>query len=202
MDYDEVIESWPDAPKEVAKEMVAKYGEPDEVTPSHVIWHNNGPWKKTTVYRDEIEHKFPKPHTDLLEQSINYKVPVEKFSELAEFDGSVIIERTKGVMAARCDKEGANTLALNLADEIIRDEKTVDEARQTYAEQIMAMMAKQEAPYTEKLMFKVPTGNTEDPDESVITESMMNKAKEGTKDAWEDIKGAFTATAHRISGKK
>lgn len=202
MNYEEAIENWPDTPKEVAQEMVDKYGEPDEVTPSHIIWHNNGPWKRTTVYRDEIEHKFPKPHTDLLEQTINYRVPVEKFSELAEFDGSVIVERTKGEMSARCDKEGANMLALNLADEIIRDEKTVDEARQKYAEQIVAMMAKQSAPYTEKLMFKVPAGNTGDPDESVITESMMNKAREGTQDAWEDIKGAFASTAHRISKKK
>ena len=39
------------------------------------------------------------------------------FDELAAFDGAVIVERTKGEMSARCDREAANVLALNLVSE-------------------------------------------------------------------------------------
>jgi hypothetical protein len=53
-------------------------------------------------------------------------VPPDKFDELAEYDGSVIVERTKGEIAARCDLEGANFLALNLAHEIVTGKRSVD----------------------------------------------------------------------------
>ena len=66
-------------------------------------------------------------------------------------------------MSARCDAEGANFLALNLADEIVRGKRTVSDARKMYLEQIMLMKAMKPAPYTEKLMFAMMSG-TNDPD--------------------------------------
>ena len=32
-----------------------------------------------------MPHTFPKPHTDLLEQFIDYRVPVDKYDELAAY---------------------------------------------------------------------------------------------------------------------
>ena len=54
---------------------------------------------------------FPKPHQDVLEQTICYRVPPDKQDELAGFDGSVMSKGTKGDMSARCDREPANILA-------------------------------------------------------------------------------------------
>jgi hypothetical protein len=48
---------------------------------------------------------------------------------LAVFDGSVLVDRTKGEMSARCEGEAANFLALNLADEIVHGKKDVATAR-------------------------------------------------------------------------
>jgi len=45
------------------------------------------------VTRAFYEHNFPAPHIDAVEYFIDYRVPVEKFGALAEFDGSVIVER-------------------------------------------------------------------------------------------------------------
>jgi hypothetical protein len=42
---------------------------------------------------------------------IDYRVPPEKFTELAIFDGSVIVERTADEVSARCHDEQANFLA-------------------------------------------------------------------------------------------
>jgi hypothetical protein len=151
--------------------MVKKYGPPDEATESMLIWHNNDPWKKTIIYREEVPHKFPKPHTDLLEQVINYQVPPDKFDELARFDGSVIVERTKGEMSARCDREEANMLALNLAHDIITDQRTVEDARKAYAENIKSFMNNKPGHYMQELQFKLPARDTADPDKTVIEEA-------------------------------
>jgi hypothetical protein len=52
----------------------------------------------------------------------------------------VIVERTKGEISARCDKEVANILALNLANDIIEDKRSVEEARQYYADAMMQVL--------------------------------------------------------------
>lgn len=161
---DEVLASWPETPHEVAMTIIEKYGQPDGVTESRLIWHDNGPWKTTIVYRDVVQHDFPVPHPDLLEQVIDYQVPPDMFDDLAVYDGSVIVERTKGTMAARCDKEEMNLLALNLAHDVVTGQRTVEEARQFYAETAMAFMNGETPPYTQALQFEVPSG-TPDPDQ-------------------------------------
>ncbi len=155
---------WPEVSQKAAQSMIQKYGPPAEVTPTMLVWHKNGPWKRTVVYKDPVPHKFPKAHEDVLEQFVSYRVPTDKFDELAQFDGSVIVERTKGVISARCDKEPMNILALNLAHDVATGKKSVDEARKAYAQQAMAFMKKESAPYTEKLQFE-PQENSGDPDE-------------------------------------
>jgi hypothetical protein len=52
--------------------------------------------ERTELFRDGVPHEFPKEHTDYLEQFIDYHVPPEAADELTTYDGSVMIERTKG----------------------------------------------------------------------------------------------------------
>lgn len=162
------IKDWPEVSQRAAKDMVQKYGEPDETTDTLWIWYDNGDWKRTVLSSKPIEHKFPKPHQDVLLQTINYDVPVDKFDELAEYDGSVIAERTAGELSARCDREEANYLALNLAHEIIEGNKSVQQARTEYGEAIKSFM-QDETPKTMKsFAFRTPRRNTEDPDKAII----------------------------------
>jgi hypothetical protein len=157
------LSGWPQSSRDAAMDQQRKYGMPHEVTPTMLVWNGNGPWKRTVISRQETPHNFPAPHPDVMEQVISYRVPPEMVDDLARYDGSVIVERTKGELSARCDKEGANFLALNLAHEIVTGRRTVDDARRMYAEQIMAMKAGRPAPYTERLMFQ-PQPNAMDPD--------------------------------------
>lgn len=161
----EVLGGWPEKPRLVARVMIEKYGQPDEIAEGHLIWKDNGPWKRTIVHREEIKHDWPIAHTDLLEQTVNYKVPAEKFSDLARFDGSVIAERTKGELSARCDKEEANFLALNLAQEVIEGRKSVKEARAFYEKTIQMMLAGKSSEYLEKLLFTPASGDAGDADQ-------------------------------------
>jgi hypothetical protein len=123
------IEGWPEESREAARLFIDQYGEPDEATESQLTWHNPGPWKRIVASKAFHHHNFPAPHIDSVESVIDYQVPVIKFTELAEFDGSVVVERTAGEVSARCHDEQANFLALNLMHDIVTGTKSVQEAR-------------------------------------------------------------------------
>jgi hypothetical protein len=164
-----VIEEWPAKAKEAATKTIDTYGEPDEATASMLLWNARGPWKRIVAYRDEVAHAWPMPHSDLVEMFIDYKVPADKVDDLAKFDGSVIVERTKGEISARCEEEGANFLALNLANDIVTGRIGVDAARKQYAEAVKAKMANPaKGPIVmEKLLFEKQI-STADPDTTVL----------------------------------
>jgi hypothetical protein len=177
---EQLIDDWPDTARTAARTILERYGLPHEATRNRLIWHGNGPWKRTVITREEVPHNFPKPHKDVLEQFVDYHVPPDKADELAAFDGSVIVERTKGELSARCDKEEMNFLALNLSHDVVTGRRTVDEARRAYTEKAMASMMKRsdEERYTEGFQFELPTAGTADLDETTIEETMLAKAKE------------------------
>ncbi len=165
------MKSWPMASQMAIKDMMTKYGKADEVTPTMMVWNNKGPWAKTVVFKQEYQHNFPMPHTDLLQQWVSLKVPTDKLNDLAKYDGSVVVERTTGMISARCDKEGANFLALNLAHDIIMGKRTVEDARQKYGQEIMKMKAGQMTEYTKGLIFN-PNSNASDPDRALDKKGM------------------------------
>ncbi|MFN2439933.1 MAG: hypothetical protein ABR503_12090 [Chitinophagaceae bacterium] len=154
-----MISGWPAKTQEVATTTMAKYGAPNEVTGTMLVWHNNGPWKKTIIHKEPVQHNFPMQHLDLLEQFVDYSVPAGKYDQLALYDGSVVVARTVGEMSARCDKEEANFLALNLAHDVATGKRTVEEARSYYARSIKEMMQGKMDPYLQKLHFGAQ-GNT------------------------------------------
>lgn len=167
-DLDALLQRWPETPARVAAEMRERYGEPDETTTERLVWHHNRPWKRTMVWRDEIPHQYPVAHADCLAQSVAYAVPAEKFSDLARFNGSVVADRTLGELTAHCDDEAMNILALNLAHEIIVGAKTVDEARELHAEEVVAHAVNPPSSYTERLLFGAPAGDPADFDAPVM----------------------------------
>jgi hypothetical protein len=159
-----IVARWPQESKMAAETMIQKYGEPGEATETALMWHKNGPWKRTTVSRDPVDHAFPMAHKDVLEQVIDYRVPPEAFDDLAMYDGSVIVERTKGELSARCDKEEMNFLALNLAHDIVEKRRDVEDARAFYAKTAMDFKQGKKNEYVQGLMFR-PMGRAGDPDQ-------------------------------------
>lgn len=158
---------WPRAAAMAAEEMLAKYGPPDEITGSRLVWRDAGPWLEIMVKREVVEHKFPSPHEDTLEQTIAYEVPEEKFSELARLDGSVIAERTRGTLSSRSQSEAMNFLALNLSHDVVTNRRSVTEAREMFADIAAAYHRGEQHPYTRGLRFIVSDQReTMDPDYS------------------------------------
>lgn len=159
-----MLARWPQSARDAAMAMMERYGPPQEVTASTITWRNNGPWRYTTISNYETPHSFPGPHPDVMEQGIDYAVPAAMFDDLALYDGSVTADRTQGILAARCDKEGANMLALNLAHDIVTRRRNVANARAYYARAISTyMQTGRTDPYMQQLRF-TPRPNSGDRD--------------------------------------
>lgn len=173
------LSGWPKASKMAAEEMMQKYGEPDVVGDEILGWIDAGPWKMIHVSKSETKHSFPIEHTDMLQQSVSYKVEPGKFDELAEFDGSVVVDRTQGLISARCDMEANNFLALNLANDILTGKKTVAQARKAYGDIVKEKMNGGNPEYMQRLTFKSQPQSA-DPDKNttgLTKEDVMKKSK-------------------------
>jgi hypothetical protein len=170
------IQQWPEESREAAQLVLDKYGEPDEITPTVLTWQNAGPWKRIVATREFFEHAFPAPHIDAVESFIDYRVPPEMLTPLAEFDGSIVVERTAGEVSARCHDEEANTLALNLMHDIVRGEKTVQQAREYYKKEFLDYRRGLPTPYMDRLRFAPQGERAADPDRPIITERELEVA--------------------------
>jgi hypothetical protein len=177
-----IIEGWPEESREAAQLVIDKYGEPHESTESFLIWNQVGPWKRIIASKAFYKHDFPVPHFDSVESVLDYGVPPQYFTPLAEFDGSVMVDRTAGEVSARCHDEEANSLALNLAHDIVTGTRTVEEARQYYAKEFLDYRRRQPTPYMDELRFEAGR-DTADPDERVLTDDAIERAVEEGKAA-------------------
>ncbi|MES2534838.1 MAG: hypothetical protein V4632_03100 [Pseudomonadota bacterium] len=171
-----IIQHWPEDSREAAQLVIDKYGEPHETTESFLVWHKPGPWKRIVASKISYQHDFPVPHTDCVESFIDYRVPVDKFNAIAEFDGSVVVERTAGEVSARCHDEEANSLALNLMHDIVSGTRTAAEARAYYGKEFLDYRRKKPTPYMEGLRFTANAGNTNDPDTRILSDEDLKRA--------------------------
>jgi hypothetical protein len=129
---------------------------------------------------DAMKHKSRGEHET--EHGARYTVPLSEVDAITRYDGSCLVDRTAGEAGARCDSEAANLITLNLMDEIVGGRKSVEEAREVYAENIAAYTMGRPAPYAEQFQFAVPQGGTEDPDESMMAGAMARQAVGKIKD--------------------
>lgn len=178
-----MTESWPEASKSAIQGLQGKYGLPSAVTDDMVVWSASAPFKRSIVFKEEVNHEFPIQHSDVLMQTVDYRVPLDKVSQLSKFDGSLIIDRTKGELSARNDKEEMNILALNLADKIVRGEMTAEQARREYSKNAESFAAGSSSEMISSLNFS-SRGKTSDPDTMMQSQQegqpMIRKAKESS----------------------
>jgi hypothetical protein len=167
-DAGQIIQNWPEVSRSVANKMIEKYGQPTESTPERLIWNQCPPWKRTTVYKEEVLHRFPEPHASVLEQTIDYQVMIDAYNAIASFNGSVLIDRTKGELSSRSDMEAMNFLAINIAHEIEQDTMSIPLARKLMYIERFNFIGEQVSEYTRGFNFELPQGDQTDPDISMV----------------------------------
>lgn len=155
----QVTANWNETARTAARQMFEKYGPPQEVTMNRLVWHENRPWKRTEVINQDVQHNFPSQHVDVLKQTLAIDVPVEKFGDIAAFDGSLSANRTAGEFTASCSREEHNFIALNLASDIITGRLTVPQARQRLAELVQETDRGQRVAYASDVRFSLPVSN-------------------------------------------
>jgi len=160
----DTIAGWGPESQQLAAQMIKKYGNPQEITPSMIIWYNNGVWEKTVVYKQAMEHDFPVQHNDLLEQTIVYRLPIDHIADVTTFDGSLTFRRTSGELSSAGNSEAMNFLALNLANDIVTHNKTVVQARTEFTNDETSLIAHQQPDYALGLRFAVSPTDNADPD--------------------------------------
>ncbi|HTT02101.1 MAG TPA: hypothetical protein VMG11_08415 [Steroidobacteraceae bacterium] len=160
------LSSWPESSRILAAQLVSRYGRPNESTAQRLTWYDNAPWKRTTLYKEGPLHNFPKAHHDILEQTVAYRVPPDKIGDLIAYNGSLVVDRTRGELSVHCDSEQANTLTLNLADDIVKGERSADQALAYHAQVVRGVQIGEPETYPQKLRFTAqPSTATADPGE-------------------------------------
>lgn len=149
-----VSAGWSETPRLAARLMIERYGPPDLVGSSRMIWHGNGPWKRTIV-RD-----LPRPYAraadedeGVIEQAVAYHMTPEKAAAVSPFSPRLTFDSARMEMSSRSDREEVNFLRLNLANEVLLGLLTVPEASEVYAKTLELEAAGRSSPYMRGLAF-------------------------------------------------
>jgi hypothetical protein len=150
-----VIQDWPRASRLVAQAMMEEYGQPAESSADALRWRNNGPFKRTVVYRVPPVYASSADDEDVLQQVISYRIPLARFAELSLFDARLKADRTRSELSFCSGSEKLNFLALNLAYDIITGEKDAAQARGFFARTSALTKSGKFSAYTEGILFPV-----------------------------------------------
>jgi hypothetical protein len=150
---EKAMSGWPERAKIAARATLEKYGPPDEIGPDALVWWDNGPWKRTVVYRRAWPHYEGAEDKDYLENTVGYRVPGEKLDELSRFDGKLDADARYEEMTSRSESEAMNFLVLNLAYEIVAGRRGLPDARRFAARTARLSAAGKSSPYLERLLF-------------------------------------------------
>lgn len=181
----QVTANWNDTARSAAKAMYDKYGAPQEVTTNRLVWHDNRPWKTTAVVNQEVQHNFPVQHNDVLVQTLAIDVPADRYDELAQFDGSIVANRTAGELTVACDKEENNFIALNLAADLVNNRLSLQQARQRLVELVAAAKDGQRPSYATDIRFSLPVSSrTGDPDRGDSGNGNANNSNDWRQIGW------------------
>lgn len=142
--------SWPAASLLTANLMIDKYGPPDSATNEALTWRHRGDFERIEVYRDED----PVRRSGILEHVVRYDVPVGSWRDLYMLVLGVNYEPIGQMLSAASASEQANILALNVADDVIKDRRDVWQARAFYLKTMELARAGKSSDYTRGLRFK------------------------------------------------
>ena len=135
----DVLQKWnhKDA-AEYAQKLIDDYGEPDEYTESQLTWYDISQFNDTTVKDESVPHEFPKMHRDFVYSTMEIEVPEDMVPVFARATESILIDRLKNTVTARCGDIYANAITLGFVQDVLSGDapQDPDEAKKEYAKRI------------------------------------------------------------------
>jgi|GEM_PF-2982097 len=144
---------WPEKQRRQIQRMSELHGSPAGVTDHVVIWRDVEPFALITIERKSVRHHFPIKHEDFMAHAVHYDIEPDRVDELTAFDGSVYVDRTGGLLAAKCDTQAHNLLALNLGHDVLSGSRSAKEAQKEFARIIAMEKRGMSHDYLEELQF-------------------------------------------------
>jgi len=147
-----ITQTWHAYSKVRAGKLLDEYGPPDQIESDRLIWHDAGPWVRIAVW--DTEDYYPATiGSDNMEQTISYDVPTDKRAALAAFSDKLAVSVEGQELSVRGNSETLDFLALNLANEIVRGDRSPEQARRFYDRIHELTQAGTSSPYTQGLLF-------------------------------------------------
>jgi hypothetical protein len=165
MTTDEIMKEWSVTPRITAQQIRSKYGEPSEGSMQMLAWENKEPWKRIEVRNEEVEHKFPKKHTECATFTLEHSFSPDKLKDLSELNGSILVDKTKGQIHVRAKDEQTAITEINIANNVAQGMLSLEEAKQLAAQEIQKVEQALPSQYSQKLMFSPK--KSADPGEAV-----------------------------------
>ena len=152
---EETINQWSNLSAMAARLTIEQYGIPDEVHGDRLIWHDNGPWRRTVV--QNLRPAFIEGDTvGVVEQTIDYALSPSQAADVLAFDNHLIYSPQSRELTAVSDNESANFLRMNLANLVIVGQLQPAQARDTYAQISSFAESGKTSPYLLGLHFQPP----------------------------------------------
>ena len=107
-------------------------------------------WNRKPIYQSPVD-------LAVIKQTVDYRLTGAQAGELLAFSDSLEVDLAHGELSSRSAREDVNYLTLNLADEIVRGQKTVVEAQVAFRRQLELAAAGKTTPYMTGLVF--PSGS-------------------------------------------
>lgn len=147
-----VIDPWSPAAVSVARRMMDLYGSPDAVAPDRLTWFSKGPWLRTVVRDRPGVYRSPRDF-DIVIQTVRYPVTREQAFAIVGFSDALVVDVDHGEISSGAPREEVNFVNLNLADEVARGRKSVEEAQVAYRRLLALAAAGKSTPYAAGLRF-------------------------------------------------
>lgn len=137
---------WDEMPRSLALLMIERHGEPEQMTSKSLVWREKTPWKRIIVHND--------PPNLPLEQVVSYFVPDHKLEAVRSLGNGIGVDVWNNELSAQNEMESMNFLALNLADDIVRDNRTTQEAATFLQTTAQLAASGKSSLYMEGLLFR------------------------------------------------
>jgi len=149
------VAGWQEKSRLAAAALIDKYGAPDELRSTSVVWHDRDPWKKIVV-RDAAPPYAGSRTTELgvVEETVVYALRPDQAKLLEAFGSTLSYDDKTGELTARSDSEPVNFLRVNLADEVVSGRLTVEQARDAYARMMALEESGKRTGYLSELRFR------------------------------------------------